>query len=69
VNIEFHQAFVSHFQQEGLASLLIYDIGAFHDFVDNGMGSSNRYAALREGALWLRRLTADFTVMANSSTV
>jgi hypothetical protein len=34
VNIEFHQAFVSHFQQEGLAGLLIHDIGALHDFVD-----------------------------------
>ena len=34
VNIEFHQAFVSHFQQEGLANFLIHDIGAFHDFVD-----------------------------------
>jgi hypothetical protein len=34
VNIEFHQAFVSHFQQEGLAGFLIHDIGAFHDLVD-----------------------------------
>jgi hypothetical protein len=34
VNIEFHQAFVSHFQQEGLAGLLIHDIGAFHDLID-----------------------------------
>jgi hypothetical protein len=34
VDIELHQAFVSHFQQEGLASFLIHDIGAFHDFVD-----------------------------------
>jgi hypothetical protein len=34
VNIELHQAFVSHFQQEGLASFLIHDICAFHDFVD-----------------------------------
>jgi hypothetical protein len=34
VDIEFHQAFVTHFQQEGLASFLIHDIGAFHDFVD-----------------------------------
>jgi hypothetical protein len=34
VNIEFHQAFVSHFQQEGLAGFLIRDIGAFHDLVD-----------------------------------
>jgi hypothetical protein len=31
MNIEFHQTFVSHFQQEGLASFLISDIGAFHD--------------------------------------
>ena len=34
VDIELHQAFVSHFQQEGLASFLIHYIGAFHDFVD-----------------------------------
>lgn len=34
VDIELHQAFVSHFQQEGLASFLINDIGAFHDLVD-----------------------------------
>jgi hypothetical protein len=34
VDIEFYQTFVSHFQQEGLASFLIGDIGAFHDFVD-----------------------------------
>ena len=34
VNIELHQAFVSHFQQEGLASFLIHEIGAFHDLVD-----------------------------------
>jgi hypothetical protein len=31
VDIEFHQAFVSHFQQEVLASFFIHDIGAFHD--------------------------------------
>jgi hypothetical protein len=30
-DIEFHQAFVSHFQQEGLASFFIHDMGAFHD--------------------------------------
>jgi hypothetical protein len=34
MDIELHQAFLSHFQQEGLASFLIHDIGAFHDFVD-----------------------------------
>ena len=34
VNIEFHQTFVSHFQEEGLASFLIHHIGAFHDLVD-----------------------------------
>jgi hypothetical protein len=34
VNIEFHQAFVAHFQQQGLAGLLIRDIGAFHDLMD-----------------------------------
>jgi hypothetical protein len=33
VDIELHQAFVSHFQQERLASFLIRDIGAFHDLV------------------------------------
>jgi hypothetical protein len=31
VDIELHQAFISHFQQEGLASFFIQDIGAFHD--------------------------------------
>jgi hypothetical protein len=31
--IELHQAFVSHFQQEGLASFFIRDIGAFHNLV------------------------------------
>ena len=34
VDIELHQAFVSHFQQEGLASFFIHNIGAFHDLVD-----------------------------------
>jgi hypothetical protein len=34
VNIEFHQAFVSHFQEKGLAGFLIHDIGPFHDLVD-----------------------------------
>ena len=34
VDIELHQAFVSHFQQKGLASFLIHNIGAFHDLVD-----------------------------------
>jgi hypothetical protein len=33
VNIEFHQSFVSHFQEEGLAGFLVRDIGALHDFV------------------------------------
>jgi hypothetical protein len=33
VDIELHQAFVSHFQQEGLASFFIHDIGAFHHLV------------------------------------
>jgi hypothetical protein len=33
VDIELHQAFVSHFQQEGLASLLIYDIGSLHNLI------------------------------------
>jgi hypothetical protein len=34
VNIEFHQAFVAHFQQERLAGFLVRDIGAFHHLVD-----------------------------------
>ena len=34
MDVELHQAFVSHFQKEGLASFLIHDIGAFHDFVN-----------------------------------
>ena len=34
VDIELHQTFVSHFQQEGLASFLTRDIRAFYDFVD-----------------------------------
>jgi hypothetical protein len=34
VDIELHRAFVPHFQQEGLASFLVRDIGAFHDLVD-----------------------------------
>jgi hypothetical protein len=33
VDIELHQAFVSHFQQEGLARFFIRDIGASHDLV------------------------------------
>ena len=33
MNIELHQAFVSHFQQEGLASFFIQDIGASHNLV------------------------------------
>ncbi|MCK1394972.1 hypothetical protein [Bradyrhizobium sp. 1] len=31
MDIELHRALVSHFQQEGLASFLVRDIGAFHD--------------------------------------
>jgi predicted ATPase len=31
VNIEFHHTLVAHFQQQGLAHILISDIGAFHD--------------------------------------
>ena len=34
VDVVPHQAFLSHFQQEGLASFLIHDIGALHDLVD-----------------------------------
>ena len=33
MDIELHQSFVSHFQQEGLASFFIHNIGAFHDLV------------------------------------
>jgi hypothetical protein len=33
MDIELHQAFASHFRQEGLASFFIHNIGAFHDFV------------------------------------
>src|SRR6266702_8040447 len=34
VDIELHQAFVAHFQEQRLARLLIGDIGALHDFED-----------------------------------
>jgi hypothetical protein len=34
VDVELHQALVPHFQQQRLASFLIGDIGAFHDFVN-----------------------------------
>jgi hypothetical protein len=34
VNIELYQTIVPHFQQKGLARLLVRNIGAFHDFVD-----------------------------------
>jgi len=34
VNIELYQTFVSHFQEEDLASFLVQDIGAFHDLID-----------------------------------
>ena len=34
VDVELHQPFIAHFQQKGLASFLIHDVGAFHDFVD-----------------------------------
>jgi hypothetical protein len=34
VDVELHQAFLSHFQQETLASFLIHDIGALHDLVN-----------------------------------
>jgi hypothetical protein len=34
VNIELYQTIVPHFQQKGLARLLVRDIDAFHDFVD-----------------------------------
>jgi hypothetical protein len=33
VYIELHQAFVSHFQQKGLASFFIRHIGALHNLV------------------------------------
>jgi hypothetical protein len=31
VDVEFHQSFITHFQQEGLACLLIWDIGTLHN--------------------------------------
>ena len=36
MDIELHQAFLSHFQQEGLglSSFLIHDISALHDLVN-----------------------------------
>jgi len=34
VNIELHQAFVSHFQQEGLARFFFHDVGTFHYLID-----------------------------------
>ena len=34
MDIELDQTFVAHFQKQGLASFLIHDIGAFHDFED-----------------------------------
>jgi hypothetical protein len=34
VNIEFHNTLVSHFQQEGLASFLVRDIGSSHDLAN-----------------------------------
>jgi hypothetical protein len=33
MNIEFHRTLVPHFQQEGLASFLVRDIGSSHDLV------------------------------------
>ena len=34
MNIEFHNALVSHFQQEGLASFLVHDISSSHDLTN-----------------------------------
>jgi hypothetical protein len=34
VNIEFHSTLVSHFQQEGLASFLVHDVGSYHDLTN-----------------------------------
>jgi hypothetical protein len=34
MNIEFHNALVSHFQQERLASFLVQDIGSSHDLTN-----------------------------------
>jgi hypothetical protein len=34
VNIEFHSTLVPHFQQEGLASFLVHDIGPSHDLTN-----------------------------------
>jgi hypothetical protein len=34
VNIEFHNTLVSHFQQEGLASFFVRDVGSYHDLAN-----------------------------------
>jgi hypothetical protein len=34
MNIEFHNALVSHFQQERLASFFVHDIGSSHDLTN-----------------------------------
>jgi hypothetical protein len=34
VNIEFYSTFISHLQQEGLASFLVRNIGASHDLMN-----------------------------------
>jgi hypothetical protein len=34
VNIEFHCTLVSHFQQDGLASFLVRDVGSYHDLTN-----------------------------------
>jgi hypothetical protein len=34
VNVKFHQPFIPHLQQQGLAGFLVPDIGALHDLVD-----------------------------------
>jgi hypothetical protein len=34
VNIKFHQALVTHFQEQRLARFLFRDVGASHDLID-----------------------------------
>jgi hypothetical protein len=56
VNIEFHNTLVSHFQQEGLASFLVRNIGSFHDLIDLERlfaQSTQNFVALIEHAFFL----------------
>jgi hypothetical protein len=55
VNIELYQTIVSHFQQKGLARLLVRDIGAFHDFVDFEWLLAQRAQDIRQDHVAARR--------------